>query len=97
MVNAGKLEAYYVTLKDGSEGWLVFQNTIFQLARLVIQTEKGNPLNVGRALLTHLHSEHDAQDTKTENLPLNDPHWPAFKEIGYLVEFVRNEMILSLQ
>ncbi len=94
LINAGKLEAFYATLTDGSEGWLVFQNTIFQLGRLVIQTEKGNPLNVGRALLHHLHSEHSAQDTKTENFPLEDPHWPVFNKIGYLEEFKRNEMIL---
>jgi len=97
LLHAGKLEAFYATLPNGSEGWLVYQNTIFQLSRLVIQTEKGDPLQVGRALLHRLHTEHSAQDTKTENLPKDDPHWPAFKEMGYLVEFVRNEMILHLK
>jgi hypothetical protein len=97
LINAGNLEAFYAILADGSEGWLVYQNTVFQLGRLVIQTEKGNPKNVGRALLHHLHSQHAAQDTKTENLPVDDPHWPIFKEMGYLGMFVRNEMILSLK
>ncbi len=93
LLNAGKIEGYWVTLTDGSEGWIVYQNTIFQLARLVLQTEKGDPVNVGRALLYHLHTQHPAQDTKTENLPQDDPHRPTFKEIGYLEEFTRNEMI----
>jgi ribosomal protein S18 acetylase RimI-like enzyme len=97
LLNAGKLEAFYAWLDDGSEGWLVYQNTIFQLGRLVIQTEKGNPIQVARALLHHLHTQHPAQDTKTENLPLDDPHWPVFKEMGYLEMFVRNEMILPLK
>lgn len=97
LINAGKLEAFCVTLEDGSKGWLVYQNTIFQLGRLVIQTEKGDPLPVARALLHRLHTEHSAQDTKTENLPVDDPHLPAFKEIGYLTEFVRNEMLLPLK
>ena len=97
LLNAGNLAAFYATLEDGSAGWLVYQNSIFQLGRLVIQTEKGQPLNVARALLHHLHTQHSAQDTKTENLPLDDPHWPAFKEYGYLEMFGRIEMILPLK
>lgn len=97
LVNAGNLSALCVTLPDNSHGWLVYQNTVFQLGRLVIQTEVGDPLKVGRALLGQLHTKHPVQDTKTENLPAADPHWPAFQETGYLVSFRRNEMILRLK
>jgi ribosomal protein S18 acetylase RimI-like enzyme len=97
LLNAGNLSAFHATLADGSQGWLVYQNTVFQLSRLVIQTEVGNQLDVGKTLLYHLHTEHPVQDTKTENLPTNDPHWPAFKELGYLVTFRRIEMMLSLE
>ncbi len=97
MFNAGNLAAVTVSLPDGSHGWLVYQNTIFQLGRLVIQTEQGDPLAVGRALLYHLHLHHPAQDTKTENLPLKDPHWPVFKQLGYLEMFHRVEMLLKLK
>lgn len=96
LLNAGNLSACYATLPDGSEGWLVYQNTVFQLARLVVQTEAGNPVDIGRVLLHYLHTEHPVQDTKTENLPADDPHWPAFKEMGYLVTFRRVEMMLKL-
>jgi ribosomal protein S18 acetylase RimI-like enzyme len=94
LTNAGNLAAYRATLDDGSNGWLVYQNTAFQLGRLVIQTEVGDPVTIGRVLLAHLHKKHPLQDTKTENLPVNDPHWPAFRELGYLEIFRRNEMIL---
>ena len=97
LINAGNLAAFYAILADGSKGWLVYQNTVFQLGRLVLQTDEGNPLNVGRALLHHLHCVHPAQDTKTENLPNYDPHWPAFKELGYLEVFDRIEMMLALK
>jgi ribosomal protein S18 acetylase RimI-like enzyme len=96
MINAGKLSGFYATLADGSHGWLVYQNTIFQLGRLVIQTEIGDQLNVGRALLCHLHTQHPVQDTKTENIPANDPHWPVFKELDYMISFRRLEMVLPL-
>lgn len=94
LINAGNLAAFYATLSDGSVGWLVYQNTVFQLGRLVLQTEVGDPVAVGRVLLHHLHTVHPVQDTKTENLPAADPHWPAFKELGYLVMFRRVEMVL---
>jgi ribosomal protein S18 acetylase RimI-like enzyme len=96
LLNAGNLSALYATLADGSVGWLVYQNTVFQLGRLVIQTEAGDPHNVARVLLHHLHCTHSVQDTKTENLPADDPHWPAFKELGYLEMFRRIEMVLPL-
>jgi ribosomal protein S18 acetylase RimI-like enzyme len=96
LTNSGNIEAFHATLKDGSEGWLVCQNTIFQLSRIIIQTEVGDPLQVGRALLYHLHKEYAKKDTKTENLPADDPHWPAFKEMGYFEMFRRNEMVLEL-
>lgn len=97
LINAGNLAGYYAILEDGSKGWLVYQNTVFQLGRLVLQTESGNPLSVGQALLYQLHTEHSAQDTKTENLPLEDPHWPVFRGMGYLEMFVRIEKILRLK
>lgn len=96
LMNAGNLEALYATLPDGSEGWLVYQNTVFQLGRLVLQTEKGNSQKVAKALLHYLHTKHPAQDTKTENLPADDPHWPILKEMGYIVMFDRIEMVLPL-
>lgn len=96
LLNAGNLGTYYATLADGSTGWLVYQNTVFQIGRLVLQTEVGSPVQVARALLHALHSEHAAQDTKTENLPVDDPHWPVFKEMGYIEMFRRQEMILQL-
>lgn len=94
LLNAGNLAAVRANLPDGSHGWLVYQNTVFQLGRLVIQTEAGNPEAVARVLLHHLHKRHSAQDTKTENLPLDDPHWPAFQKMGYLEMFHRIEMVL---
>lgn len=97
LVNAGNLGGYYAILPDGSRGWLVYQNTIFQLGRLVLQTEQGDSLKVAQALLCQLHSEHSVQDTKTENLPADDPHWPVFREIGYLETFTRIEKILYLK
>ncbi len=97
LVNAGGLGAYQATLPDGSHGWLVYQETPFQLGRLVLQTEVGDPGDVGQALLRELHARHPYLDTKLENIPVDDPHWPAFKALDYMISFRRNEMVLPLK
>ena len=94
--NAGNLSALHVELKTGDRGWLVYQNTVFQLGRLVLQTEVGDPQRVAMALIHALHTRHPAQDTKTENFPLADPHWSALQAMGYLESFRRIEMRLDL-
>ncbi len=96
LINAGKLAALLVELENGDWGWLVYQKTIFQLARLVLQTGAGDPHQVGLALLHALHTQHPATDTKSENLPPDDPHWPAMQEMGYIESFCRIEMRLDL-
>ena len=96
LINAGNLEALRVRLDNGAWGWLVFQNTTFQLARLVPQTEAGDPRLVACALAHALHSRYDAKDTKTENVPLKDPHLPGLKDVGYIESFRRIEMKLDL-
>ncbi len=94
--NAGNIAALQVELKHGGRGWVVYQNTVFQLGRLVMQTEMGDPREVGQALLHALHTRHPAQDTNTENISLDDPHLPAMLDLGYLESFRRIEMRLDL-
>jgi len=96
LVNAGNLEAIRLQHTDGSRGWIVYQKTPFQLARLVLQAEAGEPERVGRALIHALHRRYPALDTKSENLPLQSPYWPALQEMGYIEAFQRIEMTLDL-
>ncbi len=96
LINAGDLEALRVRIANGAWGWLVYQNTTFQLARLVLQTEAGDPRLVARVLGHALHTRYDIKDTKTENVPLQDPHLPGLKDVGYIESFRRIEMKLDL-
>ena len=96
LINAGSLAALRVELANGARGWLVYQSTIFQLGRLVLQTETGDPREVARALAHALHSKYPIKDTNTENLPLDDPHLPGLLDMGYLESFRRIEMRLDL-
>jgi len=96
LINAGNLAALRVETDMRDRGWLVYQKTAFQLSRLVLQTEAGDPRQVALALLRALHTRYPATDTKSENLPVDDPHWPAMQALGYLVSFCRIEMRLNL-
>lgn len=94
--NAGYSKALHVSLANGDRGWITYQHTPFQLARLVIQPETGDFETVTRALLHALHTTYPNHDTKRENLAAEDPRWPILQEFGYLNTFSRVEMWLDL-
>ncbi len=96
LVKAGSLGALRVELANGGRGWMVYQSSIFQLGRLVLQTEAGDPREVARALVHALHTEYTIQDTNTENIPIDDPHLPGLLDMGYIESFRRIEMRLDL-
>ncbi len=97
MENTGNLSALVGELADGSRGWVVYQNTLFQLSRLVVETEQGEPVKVAQFLLQQLHRRHSFQDTVVENVDSTDPHWPAYQSLGYFSSFVRIEMSYDLR
>lgn len=96
LYNAGNLSALVVNLPKGGRGWLVYQNTVFQLSRVVLETEGDDTLKLAISLLQNLHWRHPVQDTIVENIPADDKYWPAFQKLGYIVSFTRIEMHLNL-
>lgn len=97
LMNAGNMHAIRVELATGACGWLVYQKSVFQLGRIVVQTEVGKPYQVGCALVHALHALNPLQDTKTENMPRLDAHVRAFLDMQYLESFARIEMRLDRQ
>ena len=95
--HAANLRGLMVNLPGGDRGWLVFQEERFRsfplmLSHLAPQTDRGDPVVVGRALLTHLYQRFPDLDTQAENIPAGDPHVPAFFALGYVEAFRRIEM-----
>jgi len=97
LCHAGNMKGLEVHLESGEWGWAVFQQTPFQLGRLVLQVETRDEEAVVRALLHALHTAHPHHDTTCENLPATDPYWPLMQDAGYLLSFTRIEMQLSLK
>jgi ribosomal protein S18 acetylase RimI-like enzyme len=94
--NAGGLSALQVDLGSDGRGWIAYQETTFQLKRLVLHTECGDPHRVSLALLHALHTSYAATDTTVENIAVDSPYWPAMQEMGYVESFRRIEMQLDL-
>ena len=79
-------------LPGGQRGWMIFRAQRFYLSHFVLHTEAGDPVQIARCLLAHLHSRYPRLDTHTENIAADDPHLPVFWEFGYLEAFRRIEM-----
>lgn len=90
--NAVDMYGLWVRLPQAGQGWLVFQRQRFTMSRFVMNVEDGDPVEVGNALLSHLHDRFFDLDTHTENISVNEPFLPAFYENGYIDEFRRIEM-----
>jgi ribosomal protein S18 acetylase RimI-like enzyme len=92
LANVFEVSGLYLTLADGSRGWLVYQRQKFLLTRFAFKTEVGDPATVMYALLSHLHNQYPRLDTQVENIQVNDPHLPGFYRMGYVEAFRRIEM-----
>lgn len=94
LIQAGSLRGLRVQAPTGESGWIIYQNTAFQMAYLVLHTPPRSRDALAMALLYHLHSLNPLQDTKVENVPALDLRWPIFQRMGYVEAFRRVEMFL---
>jgi len=92
MANAPDVQGARLWLPNGGTGWLVYRSQKFFFSHLVMHTEQGDPVEVGKQLLLHLYSHNPRKDTYAENIHESDPHLPAYKALSYFENFSRIEM-----
>lgn len=90
------IEGCRISLADGSQGWGIFRRQPLILSHIILHTEVGDPTLVGKALLSQIHRRHPYLDTHAENIRVNDPHYAAYRQLGYIEVFRRNEMYYNL-
>jgi len=95
LLNGGNLKGIHLRMGDG-EGWAVFMATRFQLQHIVLQATETHYDEIMFALLYQIHEFYPNRDTKVENVPVDHPAWRAYHAHGYVVDFRRVEMMLSL-
>lgn len=93
MLNAGALRGIRLTLPDGTQPWLIFQRSAFQLSRFAFGP--GLDHDARCALLYHVHKQFPMQDTKVENVPAGNPLWDSYAASRYIEVFRRTEMVLQ--
>ena len=93
MENASMFQGFALELKDGTKGWLVYRHKKHSITHFVFHTERGNPVKMARNILLYLHLQHHRMDAYAENFSADDPHLPAFFDLGYFEAFRRIEMI----
>ena len=93
MENASMFQGFYIKLKDGTRGWLVYRHKKQSITHFEFHTEYGNPVKMERNILLYLHLQYHRMDSYSENLFADDPHLPAFFDLGYFEAFRRIEMV----
>ena len=78
---------------SGGVGHLIYQETPFQFAHLILCPAACHNFDLATGLLFHLHQNNPQMDTKVENVALDDPLLPVFQYLGYVEVFRRIEMV----
>ncbi len=92
LYRAKGIQGFHIYTPFGGHGWIVYQRTMFNLSRIMFETEGNNEEEIMFELLQHLHYQHPDLDTYTENIPIDDHRVPAFIQMGYFEVFRRIEM-----
>ena len=93
MENASMFQGFRIKLKDGTRGWLVYRHKKSTITHFEFHTEQGNPVKMARNILLFLHFQYHRMDAYAENFYADDPHLPAFFDLGYFEAFRRVEMV----
>jgi len=93
MENASMFQGFHIKLKDGTRGWLVYRHKKRTITHFEFHTEQGNPVKMARNILLYLHLQYPRMDAYAENFFADNPHLPAFFDLGYFEAFRRVEMI----
>lgn len=93
MENASMFQGFSLTMKSGAKAWMVYRHKKHSITHFVFHTERGNPVKMARNLLLYLHLQYHRMDAYAENVFADDPHLPAFFDLGYFEAFRRIEMI----
>lgn len=94
LLNIQTLKGFSLSLPSGESGWIIYQMSAFELTHVVLNPDAS--VEMIRALISALHSQHPMHDTKIENLSSDHPAFSEFQRVGYLEVFRRIEMVFDL-
>ncbi|MCB0034381.1 MAG: GNAT family N-acetyltransferase [Anaerolineales bacterium] len=86
------LGGLFVNLQNGC-GWVVYESSMIQLKRVIVEVLEGDEAAVTEAILHTLHTRLPLVDAVSENIPSTDPCWAGYEAVGYFDTFRRIEMV----
>ena len=89
------LSGIWIEFNDGSQGWVTYMATSFQLKNISVEVVRGDATRTTVNLLEFMHRLHTSQDAIVENIP-DDARWQGFHQAGYFEVFRRIEMVCEL-
>lgn len=90
------LGGLFVELQNGC-GWVVYESSLIQLKRVIVEVLKGDEAIVTEAILHTLHTRLPMVDAVSENIPTTDPCWAGYEAVGYFDTFRRIEMVRPME
>lgn len=92
LAKSEELTGFLARHPDGSEGWVLFRKSRFQLTHFAINVPTEHADAMVGALFDTIHRTYPSLDAKLENFPVNAPGLDVLKQIGYIEVFRRIEM-----
>jgi ribosomal protein S18 acetylase RimI-like enzyme len=89
------LSGIWLEFSDGSQGWVTYLATTFQLKKICVEVIRGDLARTTAHLLEFMHRLHASQDAIVENIP-TDERWQGYHQAGYFEVFHRIEMVCEL-
>ncbi|MEO1441638.1 MAG: GNAT family N-acetyltransferase [Chloroflexota bacterium] len=96
LLNAGSLKGIQIRMGENGLGWVVFMCTRFQIQHVVLHATDEHYHEIMNGLLYYMHELYPNRDTKVENVPSDHPTWRAYGALGYVIDFKRTEMVMTL-
>lgn len=94
--NVANLTGLLISLSGGRQGFIVYESSLLQLKRLVVEPLRGDVAEVSELVLRTLHTLSPMQDAVSENIPVDDPRWQGYAAVGYFDGFHRIEMVKDM-
>ncbi len=94
--NVARLNGFMMHLERNARGWMVYESSVLQMKRVVVEVLEGDPPTVTQSILHWLHQRLPVIDATSENIPIDDPRWAGYAAVGYFDSFHRYEMVKDM-
>ena len=94
--NISRLNGFMFHLDGDSAGWVIYEPSVLQLKRVLVDVTRGDKVRVTQSILHWVHTKLPILDAVSENIAVDDPRWLGYQGAGYFESFKRIEMVKAM-